>query len=107
VTVGTYRERFHPVPPGKSSCRESMQSTLRMLLQKFQVGAEILVWPASLDFVTTLIYISFLTLFYFKENLAQTEGKTFFFSFFQFLFLFFIFYFLFFIFSKKKIHFFL
>jgi hypothetical protein len=32
VTVGTCRERFHPVPLGKSSCREPMQSTLRMLL---------------------------------------------------------------------------
>jgi hypothetical protein len=31
VTVGACRERFHPVPPGKSSCREPMQSVLRML----------------------------------------------------------------------------
>jgi hypothetical protein len=31
VTVGVCRERFHLVPLGKSSCRESMQSALRML----------------------------------------------------------------------------
>jgi hypothetical protein len=31
-TVGACRERFHPVPLGKSNFREPMQSTLRMLL---------------------------------------------------------------------------
>jgi hypothetical protein len=32
MTVGACRERFHPVPPGKSGCREPMRSALRMLL---------------------------------------------------------------------------
>jgi hypothetical protein len=31
LTVGACRERFHLVPPEKSSCREPMQSALRML----------------------------------------------------------------------------
>jgi hypothetical protein len=31
LSVGARRERFHPIPPAKSRCREAMQSALRML----------------------------------------------------------------------------